>query len=108
MTFEDTLASSAKERRVKMPPKKTKTAPARKSAPAKRGSTRAPIRVTKESTSGRNEQFRTAGGRNLSRSALVREIEQGLHPNHHVRVIKGTKTPVSNPDGNTANNLDDD
>ncbi len=88
-------------------PKKTTSTPARKT-PAKRSTTRAPIKVTKESKSGRNEQFRTAGGRDLSRPQLVREIEQGLHPNHHVRVIKGTKTPVSNPDGKTANNLDDD
>jgi len=88
-------------------PKKTTSTPARKS-PAKRGTTRAPIKVTKESTSGRNEQFRTAGGRDLSRPELVREIKQGKHPNHYVRTINGKETPVSNPDGNTANNLDND
>ena len=69
--------------------------------------TRAPIKVTKESPSGRNEQFQTAGGRDLSRTVLVREIKQGHHPNHHVRVVNGVETPASNPDESQKNSLDD-
>lgn len=89
-------------------PKKTTPSTSRKSSSStKRGTTRAPIKTTKESKSGRNEQFKTAGGRTLSRAQLVREIEQGHHPNHHVRVINGVQTPVSNPDSSESNNLDD-
>jgi hypothetical protein len=93
----------------------TRGTTSRKTPSAKRGvsstkpsKTRAPIKTTQESHSGRNQRFKTAGGRNLSRSQLVREIEQGRHPDYHVRVIRGIETPVSNPDGNTSNNLDDD
>lgn len=46
-----------------------------------------------------------ATGRNMSRAELVQRIENGQYQNYHVRVISGTKTPVSNPDQSEGNNL---
>lgn len=63
--------------------------------------------VTKESPSERNQQFRdNASGKVMSRSEFVAKIEKGAYPDYHVRNIKGTKTPASNPDKSTKNNLD--
>ncbi|MDE0246372.1 MAG: hypothetical protein OXO56_00370, partial [Gammaproteobacteria bacterium] len=44
-------------------------------------------------------------GADMTRAQFVREIEQGNYPNYHVREIDGVKTPVSNPDGSSRNNL---
>ena len=64
------------------------------------------ITVTSESDSGRNQNFRdNFTGADMTRAQFVREIEQGNYPNYHVREIKGVKTPVSNPDGSSRNNL---
>jgi hypothetical protein len=65
------------------------------------------ITVTQESDSGRNERFHdNYTGQDMTRGQLVREIERGNYPNYHVREINGVKTPVSNPDSTTNNNLD--
>jgi len=64
------------------------------------------IKVTKESDSGRNQQFQVGqSGRKVSRADLVKEIEAGKHPDYHVREVNGVKTPVSNPDSKEGNNL---
>jgi len=63
------------------------------------------FKVTKESSTGRNLQFARRNWHNVSRAKVVREIESGRHPNMHVRVINWVKTPVTNPDSNTNNNL---
>ena len=64
------------------------------------------IKVTNESDSGRNQRFHdNITGANMTRAQLVREIECGNYPNYHVREINGVKTPVSNPDANSRNNL---
>lgn len=65
------------------------------------------ITVTQESDSGRNQQFHdNFTGANMSRAQFVQQIESGQYPNYHVREINGVKTPVSNPDSSTNNNLD--
>lgn len=65
------------------------------------------VSVTKESPSGRNTNFRdNHKNTNMSRSQFVKKIENGNYPNYHVRNIGGVKTPVSNPDGKSGNNLD--
>jgi hypothetical protein len=62
--------------------------------------------VTRETDSGRNEQFRdTVTGRTITRSQFVHQIEQGSYEHYHVREIKGVKTPASNPDRSENNNL---
>ncbi len=65
------------------------------------------VKVTIESDSGRNQRFYdNRNGQDMSRPEFVRQIEQGKHPNYHVREINGVKTPVSNPDKSQNNNLD--
>lgn len=62
------------------------------------------VKVTQESDTGRNTKF-SDGSKKMTRAGFVREIEHGNYDNYHVRNINGIKTPVSNPDGNTNNNL---
>lgn len=65
------------------------------------------IKVTDESDSGRNLRFHDPkSGGDMSRQEFVREIRDGNYPDYHVRMINGTATPVSNPDGKEGNNLD--
>lgn len=64
------------------------------------------ISVTKETSTGRNIRFRdNRTGSTMTRSQLVRKIENGDYSHYHVRKINGIKTPVSNPDATTNNNL---
>lgn len=64
------------------------------------------VSVTRESSTGRNLGFHdNYTGANMNRRQFVSQIENGNYPNHHVRVINGVKTPVSNPDRSTRNNL---
>lgn len=63
------------------------------------------ISVTRESNTGRNLRFKiNSSNRTVSRAQLVKRIEGGMS-GYHVRNINGVKTPVSNPDGKTGNNL---
>ena len=65
------------------------------------------VTVTQESDSGRNQQFHdNYTGQDMSRAEFVRQIEAGNYENYHVRVVNGVKTPVSDPDKTTNNNLD--
>lgn len=65
------------------------------------------VTVTQESDSGRNQRFRdTRTGEEMTRAQFVKQIENSQYPNYHVRKINKIKTPVSNPDDTTNNNLD--
>ena len=65
------------------------------------------VTVTQESESGRNQRFHdNFTGADMTRAGFVREIESGNYDNYHVRRVNGVKTPVSNPDSTTNNNLD--
>ena len=65
------------------------------------------ITVTQESNSGRNQKFHdNFTGGDMTRAGFVKQIEQGNYANYHVRKVHGIKTPVSNPDSTTNNNLD--
>lgn len=64
------------------------------------------VTVNTESASGRNLTFHdNVSGRNMNAAQFVRSIELGNYEDYHVRVINGIKTPVSNPDSSTGNNL---
>jgi hypothetical protein len=64
------------------------------------------VKVTQESDSGRNLRFiNKKTGEQMTRAAFVKQIEQGLHPDYHVRKVGDIKTPASNPDGKKNNNL---
>lgn len=65
------------------------------------------VKVTKETESGRNQQFHdNQTGANMTRAQFVKEIERGNYPNYHVRKVNNIKTPASNPDNSEDNNLD--
>ena len=64
------------------------------------------ITVTRESQTGRNLGFEDSStGESMTRAQFVKAIERGNYPEYHVREINGVKTPVSNPDDNSRNNL---
>lgn len=64
------------------------------------------ISVTNENSSGRNTNFHdNHTGADMTRAQFVRQIENGNYQNYHVREINGMKTPVSNPDSSSRNNL---
>lgn len=64
------------------------------------------ITVTKESPSGRNLEFLDhSTGKTMTRNQFVKKIEAGNYPDYYVRKINGLKTPVSNPDTSSKNNL---
>ncbi|MBA3716298.1 MAG: hypothetical protein H0W76_28230 [Pyrinomonadaceae bacterium] len=64
------------------------------------------VTVTRESDSGRNQQFRdNRNGQQMTRPEFVRQIRQGNYSNYHVRNINGVPTPASNPDNSENNNL---
>ncbi len=65
------------------------------------------VTVTKENNSGRNQKFHdNKTGADMSRAQFVKEIEGGKYEDYHVRKVNGLKTPVSNPDSSSDNNLD--
>lgn len=65
------------------------------------------VTVTKKSETGRNIRFRdNLTGEELTRTKFVKAIENDKYDDFHVRKINGVKTPVSNPDNSTNNNLD--
>lgn len=64
------------------------------------------ISVIGENDTGRNGKFRdNINGREMTRSQFVKEIEDGRYENYHIRLINNIKTPTSNPDKSTNNNL---
>jgi len=64
------------------------------------------IKVTKENSTGRNTNFKdTKTKETMTRSQLVKKIEHGDYKDYHIRKTNGKKTPVSNPDKNSSNNL---
>ena len=64
------------------------------------------VRTTAETNSGRNTNFYDKKTHtNMTRPQFVRAIEQGKYDSYHVRDINDVKTPCSNPDNSTKNNL---
>jgi predicted SPOUT superfamily RNA methylase MTH1 len=66
-----------------------------------------PIKVIKESTTGRNQRFLDPNkSLEMTRTQFVKQIEKGNYAGYHVRKVNQLKTPVSNPDNTKRNNLD--
>lgn len=62
--------------------------------------------VTRETSTGRNTNFLDKQtNHRMTRAQFVRQIENGRYDDYHVRVIDGIKTPASNPDRSSKNNL---
>jgi len=65
-----------------------------------------PVIAIDKSKSGRNELFYDTNKQiELSREEFIVKIQSGGYPGYTVKNIRGTPTPVSNPDGRKANNL---
>lgn len=65
------------------------------------------VSVINENSTGRNTKFKdNKTGNTMSRSEFVKKIKNGQYRNYHVRTINYVKTPCSNPDKLTSNNLD--
>jgi len=64
------------------------------------------LSVTRETSSGRNQEFRDSrtGATMPSAEAFVASNAAST-PGYHVRRIRGVKTPVSNPNGQSSDNL---
>lgn len=63
--------------------------------------------ATEENKTKRNIKFLDLSlKQEFTRAQIVKEIEEGNYPEYHIRKINGLKTPVSNPDKKTSNNLD--
>jgi len=54
---------------------------------------------------GRNESYNIPGRGDVSRKKLVKEVEKGLHPHHHVYERDGEKYIRDNPDSSTKDNV---
>ena len=64
------------------------------------------VTVTSETETGRNTRFHDIRtGADMTRAQFVNKIEGGAYDNYHVRRINGVKTPCSDPDPSTDNNL---
>ncbi len=65
------------------------------------------VSVTKESSTGRNTNFvDNVSGKEMTRAKFVNRIEHGQYEGaYHIRIINGIKTPCSNPDTSSKNNL---
>lgn len=65
------------------------------------------VTTTNESSTWRNLKFHdNYNWNNMTRAQFVKQIELGNYQNYHIREINWIKTPVSNPDSSTNNNLD--
>jgi hypothetical protein len=64
------------------------------------------VKVTKETSTGRNERFvDPRAGIHMTRPQFVKAIKDGFYPDYHVRQVHGKSTPASNPDRTKGNNL---
>jgi hypothetical protein len=64
------------------------------------------VSVIRENGNGRNLIFRdNVTHQQFGRAQFVQKIEHGEYDAYHVRVIRGVKTPASNPDSSENNNL---
>ena len=65
------------------------------------------VRTIRETNTGRNVKFiDTKTKETMTCPQFVKKIESGKYPSYHIRDINDIKTPVSNPDKKTYNNLD--
>ncbi|WP_027389006.1 DUF3892 domain-containing protein [Chrysiogenes arsenatis] len=63
------------------------------------------IRGNKDGKNGENDSYTIPGRGVVDREQLVREIEAGKHPSHHVVTINGEAYVRSNPDATDSNNV---
>lgn len=65
----------------------------------------AKIRGRQDGAGGRNEHYDIGSRKNVLRREVVREVEQGKHPDAHVYHRDGQKYVRDNPDSSTKDNV---
>ncbi|MAU61713.1 MAG: DUF3892 domain-containing protein [Parvibaculum sp.] len=63
------------------------------------------IRGNNDGPNGRNETYNVGKRKNVPRTEIVREVEQGKHPGNHVVKINGRKYVRDNPDHSKKDNV---
>jgi len=63
------------------------------------------IKGRNDGPGGRNEHYDIGSRKNVPRSQVVKEIEQGKHPGAHTVKINGRKYARDNPDSSTKDNV---
>lgn len=63
------------------------------------------IRGKNDGPNGRNEHYDVGARKNVPRAQIVKEIEQGMHPDAHVVEVNGRKYARDNPDGSKKDNV---
>lgn len=63
------------------------------------------IKGRNDGPNGRNEHYDIGSRKNVSRTEVVREIEQGKHPGAHVVTVEGRKYARDNPDNSKKDNV---
>jgi hypothetical protein len=65
------------------------------------------IKGNHDSENGGNDSYTIPGRGEVSRLALVREVEKGKHPNFSIYQRDGEKYVRGNPDSRPSNNVND-
>ena len=63
------------------------------------------IKGKNDGPGGRNEHYDIGSRKNVPRTQVVREVEQGKHPKNHVVKIEGRKYVRDNPDRSKKDNV---
>jgi len=63
------------------------------------------IRGNHDVENGENDSYTIQGRGEVSRGNLVKEVENGKHPNHSIYERDGEKYVRANPDGSSENNI---
>lgn len=63
------------------------------------------IKGRNDGPGGRNEHYDIGSRKNVTRTQVVREIEQGKHPGAHTVEINGRKYARDNPDHSRKDNV---
>lgn len=66
------------------------------------------IKGNRDGEGGRNESYTIQGRGVVQRSKLVREVEQGKHPNFSTYTRDGEKYVRANPDTKETNNVNEE
>lgn len=63
------------------------------------------IKGNNDGPNGRNETYQIGSRKEVSRTAAVREVKAGKHPDSHVVKINGREYVRDNPDGSKKDNV---
>ena len=66
------------------------------------------VRGNNDGPGGRNETYNIGSRKNVKRSVVVKEIEQGKHSGAHVVKINNRKYARDNPDNSKSDNVNKD